>query len=93
MLALDLVVKTELVSVLPKRFIEMHAGRFAIATALLPLDLSVGSVQAVAPKAALMDAGLVWLLEVLGRTGRAGRGGNELSMRTKAGAAPSHEGE
>jgi DNA-binding transcriptional LysR family regulator len=67
MLALDLVVKTELVSVLPKRFIEMHAGRFAIATALLPLDLPVGSVQAVAPKAALMDAGLVWLLEVLGR--------------------------
>ena len=67
MLALDLIVKTELVSVLPKRFIEMHAGRFAIATAKLPLDLPVGSVQAVAPKAALMDAGLVWLLEVLGR--------------------------
>ncbi|GCA49962.1 nodulation protein D 2 [Sinorhizobium sp. KGO-5] len=70
MLALDLVVKTELVSVLPKRFIEMHAGRFAIATAKLPLDLPVGSVQAVAPKAALMDDGLVWLLEVLGRAGR-----------------------
>jgi DNA-binding transcriptional LysR family regulator len=88
MLALDLVAKTELVSVLPKRFVEMHAERFAVATAKLPFDLAISSIQAVAPKAALMDAGLVWLLKVLGRAG-----GNESSMRTKAGAAPSHEGE
>ena len=67
MLALDLIVKTELVSVLPKRFIEMHAERFAVATARLPFDLAISSIQAVTPKAALMDAGLAWLLQVLGR--------------------------
>jgi DNA-binding transcriptional LysR family regulator len=83
MLALDLVAKTQLVSVLPKRFVEMHAERFAVATAKLPFDLAISSIQAVAPKAALMDAGLVWLLEVLGRAG-----GNELSMRTKGSKRP-----
>jgi DNA-binding transcriptional LysR family regulator len=83
MLALDLVAKTQLVSVLPKRFVEMHAERFAVATAKLPFDLAISSIQAVAPKAALMDAGLVWLLEVLGRAG-----GNELSVRTKGSKRP-----
>ncbi len=68
MLALDLLTKTELVCVLPKRFVEMHAKRYAVATAKLPLELGVSSIQAVVPKAALMDAGLVWLLDVLGRT-------------------------
>jgi DNA-binding transcriptional LysR family regulator len=83
MLALDLVAKTQLVSVLPKRFVEMHAERFAVATAKLPFDLAISSIHAVAPKAALMDAGLVWLLEVLGRAG-----GNELSVRTKGSKRP-----
>lgn len=68
MLALDLLTKTQLVCVLPKRFVEMHAERFAVATAKLPLDLGAPTIQAVAPKAALMDGGLVWLLDVLGRT-------------------------
>ncbi|RVN01608.1 LysR family transcriptional regulator [Sinorhizobium meliloti] len=68
MLALDLLTKTQLVCVLPRRFVEMHAERFAVATAKLPLDLGAPTIQAVAPKAALMDGGLVWLLDVLGRT-------------------------
>ncbi|WEX76211.1 LysR family transcriptional regulator [Sinorhizobium numidicum] len=68
MLALDLVAKTELVCVLPKRFVEMHAERYAVATVRLPVGLGVSTIQLVAPKAALMDAGLVWLFEVLGRT-------------------------
>jgi DNA-binding transcriptional LysR family regulator len=68
MLALDLLTRTQLVCVLPKRFVEMHAERFAVTTAKLPLDLGVSSIQAVVPKAALMDAGLVWLLDVLRRT-------------------------
>ena len=66
LLALDLLTKTELVCVLPKRFVEMHAARFAVGTAKLPLDLGASSIQAVVPKSALMDAGLVWLLDVLG---------------------------
>lgn len=66
LLALDLLTKTELVCVLPKRFVEMHAARFAVGTAKLPLDLGASSIQAVVPKSALMDVGLVWLLDVLG---------------------------
>lgn len=68
MLALDLLTKTELVCVLPRRFVEMHAERYAVGTAKLPLDLGASAVQTVVPRAALMDAGLVWLLDVLGRT-------------------------
>ncbi|APG86459.1 HTH-type transcriptional activator NahR (plasmid) [Sinorhizobium americanum CCGM7] len=68
MLALDLLTKTELVCVLPKRFVEMHAERYVVVTAKLPLDLGVSSIKAAVPKAALMDAGLVWLLDVLRRT-------------------------
>ncbi|MCG5486945.1 MAG: LysR family transcriptional regulator [Sinorhizobium meliloti] len=66
LLALDLLTKTELVCVLPKRFVEMHAARFAVGTAKLPLDLGASNIQAVVPKSALMDVGLVWLLDVLG---------------------------
>lgn len=66
LLAIDLLTKTELVCVLPKRFVEMHAARFAVGTAKLPLDLGASSIQAVVPKSALMDVGLVWLLDVLG---------------------------
>ncbi|WEX86415.1 LysR family transcriptional regulator [Sinorhizobium garamanticum] len=69
LLALDLVSKTQLICFLPKRFVAMHAERFAVATTKLPLGLGSPSVQAVVPKAALMDAGLVWLLDVLGRPG------------------------
>ena len=66
LLALDLLTRTELVCVLPRRFVEMHAARFAVGTAKLPLDLGASSIQAVVPKSALMDVGLVWLLDVLG---------------------------
>ena len=66
LLALDLLTRTELVCVLPRRFVEMHAERFAVGTAKLPLDLGASSIQAVVPKSALMDVGLVWLLDVLG---------------------------
>ncbi|MCZ4092303.1 LysR family transcriptional regulator [Sinorhizobium psoraleae] len=69
LLALDLVSKTQLICFLPKRFVAMHAERFAVATAKLTLGLGSPSVQAVVPKAALMDTGLVWLLDVLRRSG------------------------
>ncbi|NRP70707.1 PCP degradation transcriptional activation protein [Ensifer psoraleae] len=69
LLALDLVSKTQLICFLPKRFVAMHAERFAVATAKLTLGLGSPGVQAVVPKAALMDTGLVWLLDVLRRSG------------------------
>ena len=69
MLALDLVSKTDLLCVLPGRFVKMHAQRFDVVTAILPLPMKQLAIQAVAPKVALMDAGMVWLFDVLKRAG------------------------
>ena len=63
MLAIDLVSKTDLISVLPRHFVEMHARRFGIITVPLPFHDFWPPVRAVVPKAALMDAGIVWLVE------------------------------
>jgi DNA-binding transcriptional LysR family regulator len=68
MLALDLLSRTDLVAVLPKRFVETQAGRFDIAMAKLPLSQDWAPIKTVVPKAALMDAGIVWLLGVLARS-------------------------
>jgi DNA-binding transcriptional LysR family regulator len=68
MMALDLVGKTELISALPRRFVDMHAEHFGVAFAELPLTFGRRStVLAALPKAALMDAGMVWLMGALGR--------------------------
>jgi DNA-binding transcriptional LysR family regulator len=67
-MALELVGKTELISALPKRFVDMHAKHFGVAHAELPFSFGQRStVLAVLPKVALMDAGVAWLMEVLGR--------------------------
>jgi DNA-binding transcriptional LysR family regulator len=63
MLAIDLLSKTDLVSVLPKHFVDMHARRFGIVTVPLPFQDYWPPVKAVVPKPALMDAGIVWLVE------------------------------
>jgi len=66
MMALDVVGKTELISALPKRFVEMHAGHFGVAFTTLPLPFGQVDVLAVTPKAALADAGVLWLMGMLG---------------------------
>jgi DNA-binding transcriptional LysR family regulator len=66
MMALDLVGKTQLIAALPKRFVEMHARHFGVTYTELPLSFGRGSkVRAAVPKAALMDAGVVWLMGAL----------------------------
>lgn len=67
MMALELVGKTELVAALPQRFVEMHAKHFGVAAAPMPLAFGRRAILAVAPKVALMDAGLVWLVDALER--------------------------
>jgi DNA-binding transcriptional LysR family regulator len=62
-LAIDLVSKTDLISVLPKRFVDMHALRFGIVTVPLPFPDFFPPVKAVVSKAALMDEGVVWLVD------------------------------
>jgi DNA-binding transcriptional LysR family regulator len=67
MLGLDVISKTDLISMLPKRFVAMHAERFGIAWAQAPLSIGLQPVLAVAPKVAMMDAGIAWLFDALAR--------------------------
>ena len=71
MFALAVIAETDLVSALPRRFVAMHAARFAVRALDPPLKLPLFRLNAVAPKVAMMDAGLAWLLEVLEKSQRA----------------------
>lgn len=65
MFALSVVAESDLVCALPRRFAAMHAARFGIASLEAPLPLGRFQLHAVTPKAALMDAGLKWLFDLL----------------------------
>ncbi|MBC7992545.1 MAG: LysR family transcriptional regulator [Rhizobacter sp.] len=65
MFALSIVAETDLVCALPRRFAAMHAARFGIVNLEAPLPMGRFQLHAVTPKAALMDAGLKWLFELL----------------------------
>ncbi len=65
MLAIAIVAETDLVTALPRRFAAMHAARFGICSLDAPLPLPGFRVNAVAPKVAMMDAGLAWLFDLL----------------------------
>jgi DNA-binding transcriptional LysR family regulator len=68
MFALAIIAETDLISALPRRFAAMHAPRFEVVSVEAPLPLGRFPLNAVAPKSAMMDVGLVWLFDVLGRT-------------------------
>lgn len=70
MLGIELISRTDLISMLPQRFVAMNAERFGIAWAEAPLSVGHQPVMAVAPKAAMMDAGIAWLCDALARAAR-----------------------
>ena len=65
MLGIDVISKTDLISMLPKRFVAMHAERFGIAWVTAPMSVGRQPVMAVAPKVAMMDTGTAWLFDIL----------------------------
>ena len=67
MFALAVIAETDLVCALPRRFVDMHAPRFGVVSVEAPLALGRFRLNAVAPKVAMMDMGLSWLFDVLGR--------------------------
>jgi DNA-binding transcriptional LysR family regulator len=81
MFALAVIAQTDLISALPRRFVEMHGPRFGVVVREPPLPLGSFRLQAVVSKAALNDQGVAWLLKLLEatappalrRTGRASR--------------------
>ena len=67
MFALAVIAETDLISVLPRRLAAMHAPRFGVVGLDPPLSLGRFRLNAVAPKVAMMDIGLAWLFDVLGK--------------------------
>ena len=67
MLALTLVAQTDMVAAVPRRLVAIHAKRFGLISRELPFSRKPDPVRAIAPKAAMMDAGVAWLFDVLGK--------------------------
>ena len=62
--ALSVLAETEMVSALPKRFVEIHGARFNVVAVKPPLPLPRFSINIVLPKVAMMDAGLALRVRV-----------------------------
>jgi DNA-binding transcriptional LysR family regulator len=73
--ALSVLAETEMVSALPRRFVAIHGTRFNIVAVKAPLPLPRFSINIVLPKVAMMDAGLAWLVQLLGQV-RIGNNGS-----------------
>lgn len=67
MLALALVADSDLLCALPRSLFAAHAARLGLDSVEPPFVLPVFWINAVATKAALMDAGVAWLFEELVR--------------------------
>ncbi|WP_441228135.1 LysR family transcriptional regulator [Tardiphaga sp. 20_F10_N6_6] len=67
MYALAVVAETDLISAIPRRFAALHAPRFGVVSLDPPLPLGSFRLNAVVPVAAMMDAGLAWLIDTLGK--------------------------
>jgi DNA-binding transcriptional LysR family regulator len=64
---------SDLIAALPRRLVERHAARFALDVVELPLKRKSDLIQAVATKAAMLDAGTAWLMELIVETVGPGR--------------------
>lgn len=69
MFALALLRETDLICAVPRRFAAAHAARFGAMAIDPPLPLGEFRVNIVAPKVAMMDAGLAWLIGILHAAG------------------------
>ncbi len=65
MFALAALAGSDLISAIPRRFAAMHGPRFGVVYLDPPLLLPGFRLNAVAPNAAMADAGLAWLLDCL----------------------------
>ncbi|MBY2936354.1 LysR family transcriptional regulator [Rhizobium leguminosarum] len=65
MFALAVLAETDFISALPRRFVEIHAARFGVVSVNPPLPLGRFAINATAPKAAIRDEGVAWLVRLL----------------------------
>ena len=65
MMALPHLSSSDLIAALPRRLVERHAARFGLAIVELPLKRKSDLIQAIATRAAIMDAGIAWLMQLI----------------------------
>jgi hypothetical protein len=68
---------------LPRHRAERHAARFALAVVELPLKRKSDLIQVVATKAAIMDAGIAWLMELIVECAGRRRNSQFLTLATR----------
>jgi DNA-binding transcriptional LysR family regulator len=73
MMALTHLSSSDMIAALPRRLVERYAASFALAVVELPLKRTSDVIQAVATKAAMMDAGVAWLMELVVEEARSGK--------------------
>lgn len=64
-MALIQLAESDLVATLPRHLVAQHADRFGLVTCPVPLPWTPDPVRVVAAKAAMADAGISWLFDVL----------------------------
>ncbi|MCK1361558.1 LysR family transcriptional regulator [Bradyrhizobium sp. 199] len=65
MMALSQLSNSDMIAALPRRLLDSYAARFGLAAVELPIERKSDVIQAVATKAAVMDAGVAWLTELV----------------------------
>lgn len=96
-LALAIVARSDLVAAVPRHLVAVQTGALPIAASEAPLRLPGDAIRAVAPRVAMMDAGVAWLMDTLVALGstinRSGRepGSRRSRQRTLREPAPTGE--
>jgi DNA-binding transcriptional LysR family regulator len=67
-MALAHLTSSDLIAALPRRLVARHAARFGLVSAELPFARKPDPIQAVATRAAMMDAAIAWLVEAIAAT-------------------------
>jgi DNA-binding transcriptional LysR family regulator len=65
MMALSHLAESDLIAALPRQLVARYGARFGLVAAELPLRRRSDILRVVVTKAAMMDAGIAWLLQIL----------------------------
>lgn len=68
MFALAVLSGSDLISALPRRFVDMHAARFGVVAVEPPISLGTFTLNIITPQVAMRDAGIEWLVGLLAPT-------------------------
>lgn len=63
MMALAYLSSSDLIAAFPRRLVQRHAAQFGLVLVDLPFKRKSDSIEAIATKAAMRDAGIAWLIE------------------------------